>query len=119
MGVSVAGAFVGALVAFVVMERALITRDFTVAYVAENGSTKTPAGLVPFPHALLVKVDESERRALEQDARFFHPAYLGPSGWLGLDFTAGEVDWAEVAELLDASFRLVAPGRLIRVLDEA
>jgi cytochrome c-type biogenesis protein CcmF len=33
----------GALLAFVAMERALITRDFTVLYVAENGSTKTPA----------------------------------------------------------------------------
>ncbi len=29
--------------AFVVMERALITRDFTVAFVAEHGSTRTPA----------------------------------------------------------------------------
>lgn len=34
-------AFVGALLAFAVMERALITRDFTVAYVASNGSSKT------------------------------------------------------------------------------
>jgi len=32
-----------AIAAVVVMERALITRDFTVAYVAENGSSKTPA----------------------------------------------------------------------------
>ena len=32
-----------ALAAFVVMERALITRDFTVAFVAENGSSRTPA----------------------------------------------------------------------------
>jgi cytochrome c-type biogenesis protein CcmF len=32
-----------ALVAFAVMERALITRDFTVAYVAEHGSSRTPA----------------------------------------------------------------------------
>ena len=31
-----------ALVAFAAMERALITRDFTVRYVAENGSTHTP-----------------------------------------------------------------------------
>jgi len=34
---------VGALVAFVAMERALITRDFTVLFVAENGSSRTPA----------------------------------------------------------------------------
>ncbi len=34
---------VGALLAFVAMERALITRDFTLLYVAENGSSRTPA----------------------------------------------------------------------------
>jgi cytochrome c-type biogenesis protein CcmF len=34
---------VGAVVAVIAMERALITRDFTVAYVAENGSSRTPA----------------------------------------------------------------------------
>lgn len=34
---------VAALVACVAMERALITRDFTVRYVAENGSSTTPA----------------------------------------------------------------------------
>jgi cytochrome c-type biogenesis protein CcmF len=33
----------GAVVAVVAMERALITRDFTVSYVAENGSSRTPA----------------------------------------------------------------------------
>jgi cytochrome c-type biogenesis protein CcmF len=33
----------GAVVAVIAMERALITRDFTVAYVAENGSSRTPA----------------------------------------------------------------------------
>jgi cytochrome c-type biogenesis protein CcmF len=35
--------FLGGIVAAVAMERALITRDFTVLYVAENGSTRTPA----------------------------------------------------------------------------
>ncbi len=32
----------GALAAFVAMERGLITRDFTLKFVAENGSSKTP-----------------------------------------------------------------------------
>ena len=32
----------GAVIAVVFMERALITRDFTVRYVAEHGSTRTP-----------------------------------------------------------------------------
>lgn len=35
--------FGGVAVAFAFMERALITRDFTVAYVAEVGSSRTPA----------------------------------------------------------------------------
>ena len=34
---------VGALVSFVALERALITRDFTVKYVFDNGSYRTPA----------------------------------------------------------------------------
>ncbi|MCH9730797.1 MAG: MmcQ/YjbR family DNA-binding protein [Actinomycetia bacterium] len=73
---------------------------------------------VQYPHSVLVKVDDSDRKALEQDIRFFYPAYLGPFGWLGLDLAAQKVDWAEVGELVDASFRLVAAKKLIKQLDE-
>ena len=41
---------------------------------------------------------------------------LGPSGWLGLDLDAHS-DWIELAELLDASYRVTAPRRLVRELD--
>ena len=82
-----------------------------------GGNSKSTGEMVAYPHSLLVKVDESDRAALEQDSRFYYPAYMGPSGWLGLDFTAAKVDWHEVRELLDASFRLVAPKRLIKLLD--
>ncbi|WP_046318337.1 MmcQ/YjbR family DNA-binding protein [Mycobacterium sp. UM_Kg1] len=82
-----------------------------------GGSSKTTGTVMAYPHALLVKIDESERRALEQDRRFFFPMYLGPFGWLGLDLDAAAVDWDEVRELVDASFRLIAPQRLIRCLD--
>ncbi|MGV9800164.1 MmcQ/YjbR family DNA-binding protein [Mycobacterium sp. NPDC003449] len=83
-----------------------------------GGNVKSPGGMLAYPYSLLVKVDESDRRALEQDARFFFPAYMGPFGWLGLDFAAAEVDWDEVRELVDASFRMIASKRLIRQLDE-
>ena len=63
-------------------------------------------------------VDQRILAALQQDARFFSPAYLGPSGWLGLDLSAGTIDWDEVRELVDASFRLTAPRKLIKQLDE-
>lgn len=89
-------------------------------FVIYGGSTKsTVKGVhVQHPHSVLVKVDDSDRRALEQDPRFFFPAYLGPFGWLGLDFESAPVDWDEIAELMDASFRMAAPKKSIRQLDE-
>ena len=89
-------------------------------YAVYGGSCKTitPGEMTPFPHSVLVKADENDRKALEQDRRFFFPAYMGPYGWLGLDFTAARVDWAEVRELVDASYRLVAPRKALKQLDE-
>ncbi|MDY6995148.1 MAG: MmcQ/YjbR family DNA-binding protein [Actinomycetota bacterium] len=89
-------------------------------YLMYGGSTKgaVKGAHLQRPHSILVKVDDSDRRALEQDPRFFFPAYLGPFGWLGLDFDAAPVDWSEVAELADASFRMVAARKLIKQLDE-
>ncbi|OBK76557.1 MmcQ/YjbR family DNA-binding protein [Mycobacterium sp. 1164985.4] len=84
-----------------------------------SGSVKPPhrGDYIQYPQSILVKVDKSERHALQDDARFFSPAYLGPSGWLGLDLSAGTIDWDEVRELIDASFRLTAPRKLIKQLD--
>src|SRR5690242_17938963 len=73
-----------------------------------GGNEKRAGEMVAFPYSVLVKADESDRKALAQDNRFYYPAYMGPSGWLGLDLTAGKVDWDEVRELVDASYRLVA-----------
>jgi hypothetical protein len=44
--------------------------------------------------------------------RYFVPAYLGARGWVGIDLDAPGTGWAEVAELLRESYRLVAPKRL-------
>ena len=91
-------------------------------FVMYGGSVKGDAKgeYVQYPQSILVKVDESDRRALEQDTRFFFPAYMGTSGWLGLDLTAKKkADWDEVGELIDASYRLIAPKKLIKLLDEA
>lgn len=78
---------------------------------------QTKGDYIQYPRSIMVKVDDSDRRALDQDRRFFYPAYLGPSGWLGLDLAAAKVDWNEVKELVDASYRMVAPKKLIRLLD--
>ena len=49
--------------------------------------------------------------------RFFVPPYVGPSGWVGI-WLDRRVDWDELAQLLRDAYRLVAPKRLQRVLDE-
>ncbi len=69
------------------------------------------------PYAVLFFPDETERGALEEDDRFFSPAYVGPYGWLGLDVDGPDTDWAEVAELVETSYRRVAAARLLAELD--
>lgn len=67
--------------------------------------------------AVVFKPEADERPALVADERFFVPPYFGPSGWLALDLDAAPVDWQEVAELMEASYRQVALKRMIRALD--
>lgn len=81
-----------------------------------GGSLKVDGEWIEHPHSVVVQPDESDRRALLGDARTFVPAYLGPSGWIGVDLD-DDTDWSEVAELLDASFRLTAPARDVAELD--
>jgi predicted DNA-binding protein (MmcQ/YjbR family) len=52
--------------------------------------------------------DPLEIDALRQDARFRPSPHHGDRGWMSL-VLAGEVDWTEVAELLDAAYRQAAP----------
>jgi phosphoribosylglycinamide formyltransferase-1 len=57
-------------------------------------------------------------RFVEMDPkRYFVPSYLGPKGWVGL-YLDVSVDWDEVAELATDSYRLVAPKRLVTLLDQ-
>ena len=80
-----------------------------------GGGTK--GGLARFSQSLIIKPDADEMPGLQADGRFYEPAYLAPSGWIGLDLAGGRADWAEVAELLDMSYRNTATQTLIRRLD--
>ncbi len=71
---------------------------------------------VQHPQAVMVLLDADERAGLADDPRVFVPAYLGPSGWVGIDLT-GTDDLEEVGELIDSSFRNTAPSRLVTELD--
>jgi predicted DNA-binding protein (MmcQ/YjbR family) len=60
---------------------------------------KAPAG----SQAVLVGADP---------ARFFTPPYVGPKGWVGMRLD-DRPDWNEVLSLVQRSYRLIAPKRLI------
>jgi hypothetical protein len=68
---------------------------------------------------LIFKPEPEERTVLVLDSRFSIPPYFGPSGWLAIDLTARKLDWEEVRELLDGSYRQVALKRMLKLLDEA
>lgn len=81
-----------------------------------GGSIKVDGSYVRHDSSLLVLPDPAEYEALAQDPRVYRPAYLGPYGWLGLDL-GPDTDWTEVAELLDTSYRITAPRRLVAEFD--
>ena len=47
--------------------------------------------------------------------RFFKPAYVGPSGWIGV-WLDGPCDWKELVSLLKDGYRLAAPKKLAALL---
>jgi hypothetical protein len=48
--------------------------------------------------------------------RFFRPPYVGHRGWLGV-YLDIPVDWDEIADLVAAAWRTVAPKRLLVELE--
>lgn len=61
---------------------------------------------------------EIQEELVEQDPdRFFTPPYLGPSGWVGLRLDI-DLDWEEVAQATEEAWRLVAPKRAIKELED-
>ena len=81
-----------------------------------GGSQRIDDEWVAHDAAIMIRPDPADEPALRQDQRFWVPAYLGPSGWLGIDLD-DETDWQEITELIDASYRVTAPRRLVRELD--
>lgn len=75
------------------------------------------SGTDEHPYSVIFKPEPEERPALAGDTRFYSPPYFGPSGWLALDFDAAPVDWQEVAELMECSYRQVALKRMLKQLD--
>ena len=76
----------------------------------DHQGTALARGLVFLPGS-------DEREALLQDERFVVPGYEGAYGWLCLPLDRADTDWAEVAELVEESYRRTAPAKRIAELD--
>ncbi len=49
---------------------------------------------------------------------FFVPPYVGHHGWVGAWLDIGlDLDWEQLAELIEESYRMTAPKRLVAQLD--
>jgi predicted DNA-binding protein (MmcQ/YjbR family) len=48
--------------------------------------------------------------------RFFRPPYVGHHGWVGAWLDV-ELDWDELGDLIEESYRITAPKRLLATLD--
>jgi hypothetical protein len=46
------------------------------------------------------------------------PAYIGPRGWFGLRLDRDLIDWHEVQNVVELSYRIAAPKSLIAILDD-
>ncbi len=64
---------------------------------------------------LLVKASGVEEQAqlIENDpGLYYRPAYLGPSGWIGIRLDTGDNDWQHIEDWLTRSWRASAPKRM-------
>ncbi len=60
-----------------------------------------------------------QEELIEDDPeRFYRPAYVGPSGWVGVRLDR-DVDWDEIDGIIREAYRLKAPKTLARLLDDA
>lgn len=50
-------------------------------------------------------------------ARFFVPPYVGHHGWIGMWFDV-EPDWQHITELIEDSYRMTAPKKLVKLLEQ-
>lgn len=90
------------------VERTFVTYGGTVRGSSDDSETG---------RSILTRPDADDRLAWLEDERFFVPAYVGPSGWIGMRLDVPDVDWAIAAELIEGSYRNTAPARRLQELD--
>ena len=61
------------------------------------------------------RLGEHEDLAHAKPDQFYIPAYIGHRGWVAIRLDRGRVNWKEIAEFVGASYRAVAPKKLLAV----
>jgi hypothetical protein len=70
-----------------------------------------------FPHLWCAGLPGAQHELVASGPdRFFRPPYVGGRGWIGVRLD-GDVDWAEIAELCQDAYRVIAPAGLSALLD--
>lgn len=69
--------------------------------------------------SMIFKAGPGVQEALVTEApeRFFVPAYVGHKGWVGARLDTDQ-DWDEIAELIEDSYRVIAPKRLAALVEQ-
>ena len=85
------------------------TKNFAMLHKPEGRTAVWCRAALEFQQALVNSEPE----------RYFAPPYLGHKGWVAawLD-EAVNPDWDEIEEIIIESYRLIAPKRLVKQLDE-
>jgi len=70
--------------------------------------------------ALCVKTARGENHdyIASDPKRFYSPPYIGPQGWVAFRVDVGVVPWKMAADLIEDSYRLTAPKKLLAQLGE-
>ncbi len=70
-----------------------------------------------FPHLWCAAPPGVQGELVEAEPdRFFKPPYVGGRGWLGVRLDV-DIDWDEMAQILEDAYRVIAPKKLIAELD--
>jgi predicted DNA-binding protein (MmcQ/YjbR family) len=83
-----------------------------------NGASSPPRPRwKDFGRSLHFVTDPQERDALGQDGRFTASPHHGDRGWVAISLDGADVDWTELAELLETAYRHVAARALLELHD--
>jgi hypothetical protein len=70
-----------------------------------------------FPHLWCAAPEGAQQElTASAPAAFFLPPYVGGRGWVGVRLDVPGLTWAEIAELCEDAYRVIAPARLVAQL---